>query len=236
MTITPLSKGAGSLYIIPNQFPDCVPSHKIQLFFQLRYWSLDTCKALINWHLIHERHYRQGWNNNLSLTNYDIEPNTSEVTWSVILYKLDYFKNSFAIAMPFKFLADDRGVPRAYTKFRTIKKQAVVWSIEEGCYLEGSGRNSLIEMLLKRIVSGMGWDESNCRENVIRRYRLLQILNNPKLYLCGGLDVHHKDGIAKILSGNTLNIDDRMVNLDVVDRPTHSSLHASKLDTGWVDM
>ena len=236
MTITPLLNGAGSLYIIPDQFPRCVPPHKIQRFFQLKYWSRGDCMALIDWHLTYERHYRRGWNNNLSLTNYDIEPGTDEVTWSIILYKLDYFKNSFAIAIPFKFETDSRGIQRAYTKFRMIKRQAVVWSIEEECYLEGSGRNSLIEMLLKRVVLGMGWDSSSCYKNVIRRYRLLEILNSPKLYLCNGLDVHHKDGIAKILSGTTSSIDDRKVNLEVVDRAAHSSLHASKLDTAWVDM
>ena len=209
---------------------------RIQRFVELRYWSLEDCQALLDWHLNNERHFRQGWNNNMSLINYDAVPAEGETTWSLMLYKLDYFKNSFAILIPFRLEQDIRGLPRAYTDFFTIKRQAVVWSIEEDCYLKGSGRNALIEMLLKRIVSGMGWIAPKCYKNHIRRYRLVQLLNSHLLQLHSSLDVHHKDGEGKLLPQSSFNIDDRTINLEVVERQAHSILHYAHGDLGFVDM
>jgi hypothetical protein len=209
---------------------------RLQCFVELRYWSFADVKALLNWHVKHEHHFRRGWNNNMSLVNYEVAPLEGEATWSLMLYKLDYFKNSFAILIPFNFEQDSRGIPRAYTKFRMIQKQAVVWSIEENCYLQGSGRNALIETLLKRIVSGLGWDSAKCYKNQIRRYRLVELLNTPMLNLHSGLDVHHKDGIAKLLTNATFNIDDRSTNLEVIPRSLHSSLHASQGDLDFIEM
>jgi len=209
---------------------------RLQRFVELRYWSLDDTKALLDWHLNYEQHFRRGWNNNMSLVNYDVVPDEGEVTWSLMLYKLDYFKNSFAILIPFNFEQDSRGISRAYTKFGMIKHRAVVWSIEENCYLEGSGRNALIEMLLKRIVNGLGWDSFKSRKNLIRRYRLVEILNSPLLNLHSNLDVHHKDGIAKLLSQSSFNLDDRTLNLGVIERQAHSTLHYSQGDPAFIDM
>lgn len=209
---------------------------RIQRFVELRYWSLEDAQALLDWHLQHERHFRQGWNNNMSLVNYDAVPAEGETTWSLMLYKLDYFKTSFAILIPFNFERDERGILRAYTKFGMIKHRAIVWSIQEDCYLEGSGRDALIELLLKRIASGMNWDIRKSYKNLIRRYRLVELLNAPLLNLHSGLDVHHKGGVDKILSQSFFNLDDRACNLKVMDRQSHSTLHYVEGDLGFVEM
>lgn len=220
-----------SLTILP------VNCTRLQRFVELRYWSLEDCQALLHWHLNYERHFRQGWNNNMSLVNYDVVPAEREVTWSLMLHKLKYFDCSFALLIPFKFEQDSRGILRAYTDFFTIKRQALVWSIKDGCYLEGSVRNAMVEeVLLKRIVSGMDWTTPRCYKNHIRRYRLVELLNSPMLNLHAGLDVHHKDGVEKILSQSSFNLNDQVRNLEVINRQAHSTLHHVQGDLGFVDM
>jgi hypothetical protein len=50
------------------------------------------------------------------------------------------------------------------------------------------------------------------------------------------LDVHHKDGEGKLLPQSSFNIDDRTINLEVVERQAHSILHYAHGDLGFVDM
>ena len=210
---------------------------RLQRFVELRYWSLEDAMALLDWHLNYERHFRKGWNNNMSLVNYEVYPADQELTWSLMLYKLESFEVSYALIMPFKIKADDRCVPRAHTTFALIRDMAIVYCRETNCILIGAYRAAVVDGLIKRIYLGFGWKQTTkTKEYPIRRYRLLTILDDHDLSLTSKQDVHHKDGIAKIRGGDTSNINDTISNLDPLPRAIHRAMHSEGLDSGWVDM
>jgi len=220
-----------SLTILPI---NCI---RLQRFVELRYWNLEDCQALLDWHLQHERRFRRGWNNNLSLVNYDVVPAEGETTWSLMLYKLRDFDVSYAVMIPFKFRIDSRTLPRAYSTFARIRDEAIVYCRKTDRVLTGTDRAPVIDGLISRIYLGFGWAQtSKTKEYPIHRYRLLTILDDPKRFLTRKQDVHHEDGIAKIRSGGTSNVNDTISNLEAFPRAIHRALHAKGLDTSWVDM
>lgn len=162
----------------------------------------------------------------------------SEKTYSLILMKLEHFKASFALILPFQFHMDNRGIIRAYTKFRMIKQDTVVWSMEENKRLDGSGRDAVLEILINRVIAGMDWNSSTCNKNLIRRYRLVSILNSPYLHLHRNIDVHHLTGLSSIISGDISYsaLDDRIKNLSVTDSKEHKLLHLNAGDFEFVRM
>ena len=162
----------------------------------------------------------------------------SDKTYSLVLMKLEHFKSSFALILPFQFHSDERGILRAYTKFQMIKKETKVFSIEEDKFLGGSYRDTVVELLINRIIRGMGWNTNTCNKNLIRRYRLVSILNSPHLHLHRNIDIHHLSGLSSIISGNSVNsaLDDRAKNLLMIDRGEHCILHNNSGDDKFVDM
>jgi hypothetical protein len=210
---------------------------RLQRFVELRYWNLEDCQALLDWHLQHERRFRQGWNNNLSLINYDVVPAESGTTWSLLLYKLQHFDVSYALMIPFKFRIDSRELPRAYSTFARIRDEAIVYCRKTDRILTGTDRAPVIDGLISRIYLGFGWAQtSKTKEYPIHRYRLLTILDDPDCSLTKKQDVHHEDGITKIRSGSTSSVNDTISNLEALPRAIHRALHAKGLDTNWVEM
>lgn len=237
MTILPSENGVGRPPILPEVTLNKTPVHRLQRFVWIKYWSLDDCLALLGWYLTYERHYRGGWNNNMSLTNYDADPADKEITWSLMIYKLEYFKVSYALIIPFKIRADSRGIPRAYTTFTLLKENAVVYCRNTNRVLTDTDRSPVIEALAKHIRLCFNWrDNSKANKQPIHRYRLLTILNSPDVKLSSDIDVHHKDGINKILNNNCADLDDRARNLQVLPRSEHYQIHHENLDSNWVDM
>jgi hypothetical protein len=162
----------------------------------------------------------------------------SDISYSLVLMKLEYFKSSFAIILPFRFSIDGRGIVRAYTKIRSIKKDAVVWSMNESKFFEGSARDAVVEILINRIVTGMGWNGSKCLNNLIRRYRLVSILNYPHLHLHRDDHVHHVSGLSKLITGENsiAALDDRIKNLKIMNRVEHKQLHLKSGDENFIRM
>jgi len=223
--------------ILPNLSTKRPSVFRIQRFFQLKYWSREDCIMLLCWHIVHERHYRRGWNNNLSLTNCDLPSHPGEMTWSLMLYKLEYFDVSYALIMPFKFETDCRDLTRAYTTFALIRDNAYVYCHKTDRVLIGTDRAPVIDGLVRRIYVGFDWKPTaKTKEYPIRRYRLLSVLNSPDLFLTAKEDVHHLDGIDKILSGDTRTINDTVRNLQVLTRTNHSLKHVEALDLNWTEM
>lgn len=210
---------------------------RLQRFVELRCWSLEDCQALLDWHLQHERHFRKGWNNNMSLVNYDVVPAEGETTWSLMLYKLQHFDVSYALMIPFKFRIDSRKLPRAYSTFALIRDTAIVYCRKTDRVLTGTDRAPVIDGLISRIYLGFGWARNyRTMKAPIHRYRLLTILDDPDRSLTRKQDVHHEDGITKIRSGSTSSVNDTISNLEALPRAIHRALHAEGLDTGWVEM
>ena len=233
MNIAPQNRSLDSSPILPNLSTQQLSIFRIQRFFQLKYWSREDCIALLRWHLMYERHYRRGWNNNLSLTNYDLPSRPDELTWSLMLYKLDYFDVSYALIMPFKFETDCRDLIRAYTTFALIRANTIVYCRKTDRVLTGTDRAPVVDGLVKRIYMGFGWKPTaKTKKYPIRRYRLLSILNSPNIFLTKDEDVHHLDGIDKILSGDINTINDTVRNLEVLTRAKHSLKHVDGLDLG----
>jgi hypothetical protein len=162
----------------------------------------------------------------------------SDKTYSLVLMKLEHFKSSFALIVPFHFHSDEREILRAYTKFQMIKKETKVFSVEEDKFLDGSGRNAVIEILINRVITGMGWNPNTCSKNLIRRYRLVSVLNCPHLHLHRDIDIHHVQGLSSIISGDIINsaLDDRTKNLVLMSRKEHNSLHINFGDNGFIEM
>jgi hypothetical protein len=204
---------------------------KLVRFHQLRIWSESEVESLLNWHLANESHFRRGWNNNLSLISTNVSP--GEVTHSLICYKLEHFKLSFLLIMPFQVEEDSRNILRAFTTFTDIKRHCKVFSQQSEAFLEGEDRQILIDGLCKRIQIGFGWSNMQKR-NLIYRYRLVAILNDPKLVIDKDIHVHHLDGINKILSGNNDCLNDTIRNLQVLTMSQHNELHNSSGDDGFI--
>lgn len=207
-------------------------------FNGIKCWSEDDCVDLLAWYLVKERFYRRGWNNNMSLVNKDVTSG-QDVNWSLLLWNPETFKKTYPIIIPFKFETDSRGASRAYTTFSLIKNESSIWCTERNDFLQGSDRSIVLEAIFSRICSGFGWPSfSKFQKYKIFRYRLAVIFTDPKLNLSSGDDVHHKDGIKKILSGNSVNsaLNDRVTNLEVQPRKVHYQIHLSGSDSGWVNM
>jgi hypothetical protein len=162
----------------------------------------------------------------------------SDTTYSLVLMKLEYFKSSFAIILPFRFSVDSRGIIRAFTKIRSIKKDAVVWSVAESKFFEGSARDAVVEILINRIINGMGWNGLRCLDNLIRRYRLVSVLNYPHLHLHHHDHVHHVSGLSRLISGENsiAALDDRIKNLKIMNRVEHKQLHLKSGDENFILM
>ena len=210
---------------------------RLQRFVELRYWSLEDTQALLDWHLNYERHFRKGWNNNMSLVNYDVSSADQELTWSLMLYKLESFEVSYVLIMPFKFETDSRDLPRAYTSFALVRDTTIVYCRETNCILTGAYRAAVVDGLIKRIYLGFGWKRNpRTMKAPIRRYRLLTIIDNPDRSLTSKQDVHHKDGIAKIRGRERSNVNDTISNLEDLPRAIHRAIHSDGLDSDWVEM
>jgi hypothetical protein len=209
---------------------------RLVYFYNLSLWDFSDCCSLLSWYNGFERLFRKGWNNNLSLMNTDVL--ISDTTYSLVLLKLEHFKSSFAIILSFKFSVDGRGIIRAYTKFRSIKKDAVVWSVKENKFFDGSARDAVVELLINRIIAGMGWNGLKCQDNLIRRYRLVSILNSPHLHLRHDDHVHHVSGLSRLISGdNSIAVlDDRIKNLQIMNRLEHKQHHLKSGDDKFILM
>ena len=154
-----------------------------------------------------------------------------------MLYKLDYFDISYALIVPFKFKLDSRKHPRAYTTFALIRDNTIVYCRKTDRVLIGTDRAPVIDGLIKRIYLGFGWKQTaQTSEYPIRRYRLLTILNSPDLFLTKAEDVHHLDGVEKILKDGTFTINDTIRNLEPLPRDAHYQVHQQSLDFKWKDM
>lgn len=158
----------------------------------------------------------------MSLTNTNIL--SGETTYSLIAYKLKHFESSFLLIMPFKVEQDARNIPRAVTTFTNIKMDCRAFSRQTGMFLYGEERRLLIDGLLNRIMLGFGWDNLKSR-NKIYRYRLVTVLNDPKLVIDRNIHVHHLDGIDKILNIDNDCLNDTIRNLKILPKYIHSELH-----------
>jgi hypothetical protein len=168
----------------------------------------------------------------MSLTNTNVP--IDEVTYSLIAYKLAHFKLSFLLIMPFKVEKDSRNIPRAFTTFTDIKLHCRVFSQQSGLFLEGEERRILIDGLCSRIQIGFGWNNMQKR-NLIYRYRLVAILNDPKLVIDRDIHVHHLDGISKILNDNNDCLNDTIRNLKILTMTEHNELHNNSGDINYAD-
>jgi hypothetical protein len=185
------------------------------------------------WHIKNERAYRKGMNNNLSLTNTNVL--SGEITYSLLPYKLKHFERMFLLIMPFKVEQDARNISRAITTFTAIKRHCKVFSQDSGAFLDGEPRDVLIDGLCNRISLGFEWSNQNSR-NKIYRYRLVMILNDPKLVIDSDIHVHHIDGINKILNNNNDCLNDTIRNLKMLTMSEHNELHNDSGDDGFVMM
>jgi hypothetical protein len=172
-------------------------------------------------------------NNNLSLTNTNVL--VTEITYSLVPYKLKHFELSFLLILPFTVEQDTRNLLRAVTTFTAIKRHCKVFSQQSGLFLEGEERRILIDGLCNRIMLGFGWANEQ-RNNKIYRYRLLMILNDPKLAIDSNIHVHHIDGINKILNNNNDCLNDTIRNLKLLPADEHSIEHCYFGDNGFVEM
>lgn len=206
---------------------------KLVRFYLLRQWSVDEAEHLLRWHLDHEKAFKKGWNNNLSLINTNVL--TDEITHSLICYKLEHFKLSFLLIIPFKVNKDIRNISRAFTTFTDIKRHCRAFSQQSGLFLAGEERRILIDGLCNRIKLGFGWDNEQ-RKNKIYRYRLVSILNDPKLVIDKDIHVHHQDGIKNILNSNFDCLNDTVRNLKILPMSEHSSEHGYFGDDKFIGM
>lgn len=168
----------------------------------------------------------------MSLTNTNVVGD--DITYSMIAYKLEHFKLSFLLIMPFKLEQDTRNITRAFTTFTDIKRHCRAFSQQTGAFLDGEERQILIDGLCKRIMLGFGWDNQQKR-NLIYRYRLVAILNDPKLMISKDSHVHHIDGVDKLLSGNNDCLNDTIRNLKILTISEHCNLHLNSGDIDYVD-
>jgi hypothetical protein len=196
-------------------------------------WTNDDCFDLLCWYTKFERHYRKGIGNNLSLTNTNVL--VDEITFSLMAYKLKHFELSFLLIMPFKVEQDSRNISRATTTFTNIKRHCKAFSQQSGLFLEGEERRILIDGLCNRIMLGFGWSNKQSK-NKIYRYRLVMILNDPKLIIDSNIHVHHIDGIQKILDSNNDYLNDTVRNLKLLPADEHSIEHGYFGDDKFIEM
>ena len=154
-----------------------------------------------------------------------------------MLYKLDYFDVSYALIAPFKFETDSRDLLRTYTTFALIRDNAIVYCRKTNRVLTDTDRAPIIDGLIKRIYLGFDWKQtSKTKKYPIRRYRLVEVLNSPDIFLTRDLNVHHRDGIDKLKIGDVSAINDTLRNLKVMSRADHRTLHHEQGDFGFSNM
>jgi hypothetical protein len=187
----------------------------------------------MNWHVEHERHFRKGINNNLSLYNYDISE--GETTYSLLNFRIDLFVPSVMVICPFKAYSDVRGIIRLSTTFHSLKADSRLFD-RNGNELLGVERDNTINLFVDRIINGFDW-HGDLYNHKIRRYRLNWILSCPKFDIDSSIDIHHKNGLKSILYASETTItDDRFTNLVSLRRDVHSAIHIMNGDDKFVDM
>jgi hypothetical protein len=178
-------------------------------------------------------------NNNLTLVNTNVSIKDKTETWSLMIYRLQYFKVCYALILPFTPQVDERGIVRYATTFKSIKRDCKVYCRVKNEFLDALDRSPVIDGLIKHLRTSFGWnDDRDYRKYKIFRYRMLAVLSTPGLIISKDIDVHHISGLDDILSGidEVQTIDDRSRNLRLLTRDNHSSLHFDFGDTEWIDM
>jgi hypothetical protein len=206
---------------------------KITKFHHLNIWNQQDCIELMRWHIKHERHYKKGINNNISLVNHNI--NVGESSYSLLNFKLELFVPATLVICPFKAYSDVRGIIRLSTTFHSLKTHSRLFD-RNGNELLGESRDNIINLLVSRIISGFDWS-GNCTNYSIRRYRLNWILSCPKFDIDRNIDIHHKNGLQSILDPSQSTItDDRFNNLTSLRRDVHRTIHFLNGDNDFIDM
>jgi hypothetical protein len=204
---------------------------RLTRFESVRSWSVDETVNLMNWHLEHERRTRKGWNNNLSLINHSICD--GEVSYSLLAWQSKPFEKMILLIIPFKAVRDVRSITRMYTTFNMIRSECKAFSQSSNQFIIGEELDNIIQLLVDIIIRDFGWNEQTCHKNLIRRYRLVKVLENSKCTLTPDLDCHHLIGHS---SGKLEHIiDDRSKNIKILDKVDHYSLHNDMGDTNFVD-
>jgi hypothetical protein len=187
----------------------------------------------MNWHLQHERHFRKGINNNISLCNYNI--GVGEISYSLLNFRTALFVPSVLVICPFKAYEDVRGIIRLSTSFHSLRSYSRSFDMN-GDEVVGQDRINIINLLVERIVSGFNWS-SNCTNYSIRRYRLNWLLSNPKFDIDRNIDIHHNSSLKSILyTSQDIVIDDRFSNLSSLRRNVHRTIHFLNGDDDFVEM
>ena len=201
---------------------------KITKFHHLDIWSQSDCIELMRWHLKHERHFKRGINNNISLCNYSIS--VGEISYSLLNYRFDVFQPALMVICPFKAYTDARGIIRMATTFRRLKIESR-WYDRHGDEIISDERKYIINMFCEHIQSGFSWT-GNPKNYQIRRYRLNALCSQPNLVLNRTIDCHHRNTLKSILDVT----DDRFSNLSIMPRDEHYQLHIKHGDDGFIDM
>lgn len=185
------------------------------------------------WHVKHERHFKKGINNNISLCNYDISE--GEMSYSLLNFRLDSFVPSLMLICPFKAYEDVRGIIRLSTSFHSLRTDSR-WFNRVGDELVGDERINIINLLVGRVINGFDWS-GTCTNYSIRRYRLNWLLSCPKFNIDSTIDIHHNSGLQSILDpSQDVIADDRFSNLVALRRNVHRTTHFLNGDNGFVDM
>lgn len=195
-------------------------------FTDIVHWTEDDCLQLVRYYHENERTSRKGWNNNMSLVNQ--EGQAGDVVWSLIYWKFEFFKTGIPVIIPFILQPDERGLLRATTTLQKIRDKAIFCSPELQAVATGERRNVMVEGFCGRILDGFHWrGKKGSKKNKIRRYRLVALLNSPKIDFDSDFDVHHLNGVKELLKGNkTLAAtDDRSLNIEVQHKTQHRRNH-----------
>jgi hypothetical protein len=194
-------------------------------------WSESETIDLMEYHLGHERRLRRGWSNNLSLVNHSI--GDGDTSHSLLAWQVKPFEKMLLLIIPFRVSKDVRNLQRMYTTFSMIRGGCRAFSQSSGSFIVGDELNNIIQLLIDRIINGFGWNQYSCGNNLIRRYRLVKVLENNKCTLSSYLDCHHLIGHSSHPSEHI--IDDRSKNIVILDKLDHCSLHNDMGDTNFVD-
>jgi hypothetical protein len=179
---------------------------KITKFHHLNIWSQSDCIDLMNWHVKHERHFRRGVNNNLSLYNYDISE--GETTYSLLNFRIDLFVPSVMVICPFKAYSDVRGIIRLSTTFHSLKADSRLFD------RNGNEYNHKIRRY---------------RLNWILSCPKFDIDSSIDIHHKNGLK-------SILYASETTITDDRFTNLVSLRRDVHSAIHIMNGDDKFVDM
>ena len=201
---------------------------KVTKFHQLRIFSQLDCVEIMRWHVNHERHFKKGKNNNISLCNYSILE--GETSYSLLNYRYNVFEPALMLICSWKAYTDARGIIRMATTFKRLKTQSR-WFTRTGEEILSDEREYISNMFCERIQSGFSWS-GNPKDYQIRRYRVNALCSRPNLIIDRYIDCHHQSGLKPILDVT----DDRFSNLEIMERDSHFKLHLDNGDMGWVEM